>query len=64
MVLFVQEKNPALFKKINKFEELLAVTDQVVELRGHSEEADFSKDEEKCRKLLDQLLSFINENKE
>ena len=64
LVLFVQEKNPALFKKINKFEELLAVTDQVVELRGHSEEADFSKDEEKCRKLLDQLLSFINENKE
>ena len=64
LILFIQEKNPALFKKINRFEELLVTTDQVVQLRGHSEEVDFSKDEGKCRKLLEQLLSFIEENKE
>lgn len=58
-ILFIQDKDPALFKKIKDFDGLLEVTDQVVSKRGHSELADFSNNEEECRELLEKLLTFI-----
>jgi hypothetical protein len=58
-ILFIQDKDPALFKKIKDFDVLLEVTDRVVSMRGHSELADFSNNEEECRELLEKLLTFI-----
>ena len=58
-ILFIQDKDPALFKKIKDFDVLLEVTDRVVSMRGHSELADFSNNEEECKELLIKLLTFI-----
>ena len=59
IILFIQDKDPALFKKIRDFDGLLEVTDQVVNKRGHSELADFSNNEEEYKELLIKLLTFI-----
>lgn len=58
-ILLIQDKDPALFKKIKDFDVLLEVTDRVVSMRGHSELADFSNNEEECKELLIKLLTFI-----
>lgn len=64
LISFIDKKRPLLFKSIPHFKELVALTDETVELRGHSKSADFKACGEQIEKKFNELLQFAEEYKE
>ena len=63
-ILFVQKQDPLQFKNLDFLPQLFAITDRIVEERGHEKIVHFEKEKNKIVEILKTLLNLGEQVKE